>query len=41
MEKVHQTQLLDLLGEVHIAVVHLEIGSMWARITKNNAILIR
>ena len=45
MEKSHQTQLLDLLGEVHITVVHLEVGSVWARIneivTKNNTILLR
>jgi hypothetical protein len=45
MEKGHQAQLLDLLGEVHIAVVHLEAGSMWAKIkeivTKNNTILLR
>jgi hypothetical protein len=45
MEKGHQTQLLDLLREVHITVVHLWVGSMWARIkeivTKNNTILLR
>lgn len=45
MEKGHQTQLLDLLREVHITVVHLWVGSRWARIkeivTKNNTILLR
>lgn len=45
MEKGRQTQLLDLLREVHITVVHLWVGSVWARIkeivTKNNTILLR
>jgi hypothetical protein len=45
MEKGHQTQLLGPLGEVHTTVVHLVVGSMWARIkeivTKNNTILLR